>query len=235
MKSLLIPPLLWGLAGGFSHCIGMCGIFVLACTNLADTSDGNRHSNTIGQVLFQAGRLVALVLLGAAAGALGTLTGFREHIPGMQGYLAVSAGAVLAIFSLGQFGLVPALRIPEPNLMTMFGGQFRRIYTRLLCNRTALKPLALGFVVGLLPCGLTYYVLIYVLGCLGPIGGAAAMAMFTLGTSVGLMTFGLAVGSAKVLVRSDRLRATIARSSGAIMLAMAGILIIRGWTILHAL
>ena len=103
----------------------MCGIFVLACSNLSDTSDGKRHSNIAAHFLFQAGRLIALTLLGAITGAIGSLGGFRAHIPGAEGIVAIGAGFVLAIFSLGQIGIAPSLRIPEPNVMQMFGGRIR--------------------------------------------------------------------------------------------------------------
>jgi sulfite exporter TauE/SafE len=62
----------WGLAGGFSHCIGMCGVFVVAYSGSPEP--GKTHIPPIRHVLFHMGRLITLGLLGAIAGVLGGVT-----------------------------------------------------------------------------------------------------------------------------------------------------------------
>jgi len=214
----------------------MCGIFVLSCSNLDDTSASKKHSNVVAQLLFHCGRLVVLTLLGAVAATIGSLVGFHNRVAGLQGSIAIVGGIIMALFSLGQTGFVPSLRIPEPNVMEMGGGKFRRLYAKVFANRSALKPLILGMLIGLLPCGLTYYALIPVwLGSMTVAQGIESMAVFGVSTAVGLMTFGLAAGMAGTRLRNPGFRMAVSRMSGVVMIVMAGILVYRGIVLMHGL
>lgn len=235
MTPLLFAPLIWGVTGGFSHCVGMCGIFVVACSSLNGSANRPRPAWR-GHLLFHAGRAAALAALGAIAGALGSLVSFTSHVMAAQGYISIAGGTMLALFSLGQIGLVPALRIPEPNVMEMGGGRVRKLYARAIASRAALAPLLLGVLVGLLPCGLTYWAVLYVLTSLHAASlGAAAMIVFAAGTSLGLLTLAAGVALAPALMRRPILRDWLGRTSGLVMILTAGMLIYRGWLNLHSI
>ncbi|HEX5322420.1 MAG TPA: sulfite exporter TauE/SafE family protein, partial [Capsulimonadaceae bacterium] len=153
--SLYLLPFLWGLAGGFSHCIGMCGIFVLSCSAGPPGPDGKprpaphmleRH------LAFHVGRLATLGALGALAGAIGSLAGFARHFARTQGIVSIAAGIVMALLALGYVGLIPKLKIPEIDVMGAGGGWGRRLFVRALQSRSFARPLLLGALVGFLPC-----------------------------------------------------------------------------------
>jgi sulfite exporter TauE/SafE len=213
----------WGLAGGFSHCIGMCGVFVAAYTGPTDvsarpsskgptspqvqaggaaTTTAPPHARAIGSglrtsalaaggrhMLFHAGRLTSLVTLGMIAGALGSI---GHQWAAAQGVVSIAAGVLMVGLALGFAGIMPWLRIPEPDVLGAGGGVLRRLFARALRSDSASRPLLIGLFVGLLPCGLTYQALIPA-ALSGSIARAALiMALFCAGTIPGLLTFGVA-------------------------------------------
>lgn len=176
----------WGLAGGFSHCIGMCGVFVVSYAGMPDKGAA-RAVNTERHALFHGGRLLSLAALGTLAGTVGNITrGWAQA----QGALSVAAGVLLLGLALGFANIVPRFKLREPDVLGAGGGILRRAFVRVLRSRTRLKPLLTGVFVGLLPCMLTYQALIATL-TLGAKNGALLMLLFGLGTIPGLLTLGL--------------------------------------------
>ena len=229
--SLYLLPLLWGIAGGFSHCIGMCGIFVLSCSGGAMGSDGKpkpaphlleRH------LAFHVGRLATLCALGAVAGAIGSLAGFATHFARTQAIVSIVAGVLMALLSLGLIGLIPKFKIPEVDVMGAGGGWGRRVFVRALQSRSVFRPLVLGALVGFLPCMLTYTVLIPAAATLSAYKGLLVMLFFGLGTVPGLLTLGLVSNLVAGVFKSNRFRIGVTRAAALVMLVMAGVFIWRG-------
>ena len=235
--SFLTLPFLSGLTGGFSHCIGMCGIFVLstAAVSTGKSNAADYLSALWRQSLFHGGRLISLILLGAIAGSLGSLAGFRGHVPSIQACLSMVAGAVLGVLALGQLGVAPALRLPEPDILGSGHGRGRKLYSDVLRGRAWFRPFLLGLLIGLLPCGLTYYIVIYAIGLGSITRGMLSMAAFCVGTIPGLLTLGMLAEAAPSFIRSPELRAGMSRLSGIILLVMAVLLVQRGWGTLRGL
>lgn len=184
---IFLSALTGGLVGGFAHCIGMCGVFVLSYAGLPDKGEPRRALHAGRHILFHTGRLFSLGLLGAIAGIVG---GISHHWATVQSALSLVAGVTMFALALGVAGVLPRLRIPEPDVMGAGGGRVRRAFLRALRSRHALRPLLIGLFVGLLPCGLTYTVLIGALA-LRPLSGALLMLAFGLGTVPGLLTLGV--------------------------------------------
>ncbi|MBV9850754.1 MAG: sulfite exporter TauE/SafE family protein [Armatimonadetes bacterium] len=180
--------LAWGLAGGFSHCIGMCGVFVVSYAGMPGRGAPRRFVHLERHILFHGGRLLSLAALGLVGGALGDLT---RRWASAQGLLSVAAGVTLLGLALGFAGILPRFKIPEPDVLGTGGGRGRRLFLRVLQSRHALRPLLIGLFVGLLPCGLTYQALIPAALTRSPWAGAATMLCFGLGTVPGLLTLGL--------------------------------------------
>jgi hypothetical protein len=215
MSSAAYIPLLafsWGLAGGFSHCIGMCGVFVAAYTapttkpKSASPISGDRSAsgNTTAiadtppkrtkatepqrHFLFHFGRLFTLTLLGAIAGALGDI----GHVWAQaQGVISLIAGVAMVGLALGFAGILPWFRIPEPDVLGAGGGALRRLFLRTLQSQNVLRPLMIGAFVGLLPCGLTYQALIPAATSGSILRAMSIMALFCTGTIPGLLTLGI--------------------------------------------
>ena len=114
----------WGLAGGFSHCIGMCGIFVVSYAGMPAKGDARRFVHPERHLLFHGGRLLSLAALGVIGGALGDLS---HRWAAVQGAVGVAIGLLMVGLALGMAGILPWLRIPEPDVLGAGGGRGRRL------------------------------------------------------------------------------------------------------------
>jgi uncharacterized protein len=218
----LVPGLLLaGLAGSAMHCAPMCGPFVLGQVSdrlaripMARLCEGSRLRAAL-LLPYHAGRLTTYAVLGAIAGALGALPA-RGPVAGV--FLLVAAlmfllhgGGRLAV-PLRRF--VPRLDRAPPALVRMIGNAGRRI------DRTHWSGgLALGLVLGLLPCGFLYAALAVAAASGGGGFGALAMLAFGAGTVPSLVAVGLA---------GRGLHRIVARVAPALMLFNAALLSVMG-------
>jgi hypothetical protein len=217
--------LTWGLAGGFSHCIGMCGIFVVSYAGLPDKNDPARFRQPERHLMFHAGRLISLTTLGLLGGAIGAL---GHHWATLQSIVSIAAGGLMLALALGLVGLWPRFKLPEPDIMSAGGGRLRRLFLRALRSQSALKPLVIGVFVGLLPCGLTYNALLGTFA-LRPLSGALLMVAFGIGTVPGLLALGL-FGNRLFggLLTSLRFRSRMTQVAAALMAVLAIAFVWRG-------
>ena len=225
-SAYLLGLLLLGLASGFSHCIGMCGIFVVSYAGMPDQGE-RRLLHPARHLLFHGGRLAALAALGLAGGTIGAL---GHRWASAQGAVSLAVGVVMFGLALGLAGLVPRFRLPEPDVLGAGGGRGRRAYLRVLQSRSALKPLGVGIFVGLLPCGLTYNALMATF-TQRPLSGALLMLCFGLGTVPGLLALAL-FGNVLFggLLMKMPFRIAMTRVSALLMAALGVAFLWRGWT-----
>lgn len=173
-----------GLLGGFGHCVGMCSPFVLFVSRRYVAPDAGRGAALTAQAWYTLGRIVTYAALGAVAGALGGIVAFAGAMLGLQRAAALLAGTVLVISSLAALSqMLPGLHVG--------GSWFARIASRLR-NRVPGHPFAVGLFLGLLPCGLLYSAVIAAVARGGALQGAAALALFGLGTAPALLGVSLA-------------------------------------------
>jgi sulfite exporter TauE/SafE len=187
LQSLYLAAMLLGLASGFAHCIGMCGIFVIAYTGIPDQNAPSHGWHPERHLMFHTGRLCSLFALGLLGGTIGIL-GHRWAT--LQNVMSLTVGAIMFGLALGLAGVLPRFKIPEPDVMGAGGGKMRRLFLRALQSRSMLRPLLIGLFVGLLPCGLTYTTLMTTFA-LSPLSGGLLMFIFGLGTVPGLLTLGV--------------------------------------------
>jgi hypothetical protein len=154
-----------GLLGGFGHCVGMCSPFVLFVSRRYVSTGGGRAAVLGAQGWYTAGRILTYAVLGAAAGALGGIVGL--------------AGGLLIVWAF------VALSDLVPGLHT--GGRLFAPIAGALKGHVPGHPFAMGLLLGLLPCGLLYSALIAAAARGGPFEGAAALALFGLGTAPALL------------------------------------------------
>jgi hypothetical protein len=195
-----------GLLGGFGHCVGMCSPFVLFVSRRYAPPDGGRSAAFAAQGWYTAGRVVTYAALGAAAGALGGVVELAGGLLGLQRAASLVAGGVLVVWA------IVALSDLVPRLGT--GGNLFARVAGALKGRVPGRPFATGLFLGLLPCGLLYSALIAAAARGGPTEGAAALALFGLGTAPALL--GVSVAD-ELLARN---RALVNRLSQAFLLAM---------------
>ena len=173
-----------GLLGGFGHCVGMCSPFVLFVSRRYAPPGGGRFATLVAQGWYTAGRVVTYAALGAAAGVLGGVVELAGAILGLQRAASVVAGGVLVVWALVALSdLVPRLGSG--------GGVFARV-SGLLKGRVPGHPFATGLFLGLLPCGLLYSALIAAVARGGALEGAAALALFGIGTAPALLGVSMA-------------------------------------------
>lgn len=175
---------LGGLLGS-SHCVGMCGAFVLA---LGGRSPGRRLQAVQRQVVYALGRVFTYATAGAAAGFVGQRLALSlQTLLNIQGVLSVGAGILLVLQGLAATGLI---RWGEKVLAP--GGCPGAGFFAAWLGATRLHSVFLGGVVnGLLPCGLVYAYLTLAASSGDMFRGGAVMALFGFGTIPVLVLVGV--------------------------------------------
>nr|WP_294858598.1 sulfite exporter TauE/SafE family protein [uncultured Fluviicola sp.] len=172
----LVNSFILGLAGSF-HCIGMCGPIALALPL-------NRKSSAsilIGILTANTGRIITYTLLGLLIGSIG----FSLHLFRLFQVLSILFGVAL-IFIAWRKQVLKRFEFRVPGFQNWVSGKM----TLLLKQNGPLKLFGIGFLNGLLPCGMIFLALANALLAENPIGSAAAMAAFGLGTLPALLAVG---------------------------------------------
>ncbi len=186
LATLLGSLFLAGLAGGATHCAGMCGPFVLAQAGArASESAGGPMLQRLGGAAllpYHFGRMLGYASLGGLAGGA---AGLLSQASGLRFLLAIplllAAVLMFAQASHRLAGWLPVL----PHLALPAGLQ-RRLGA-LLQTPTGWRGVALGLLLSALPCGLLYAALAAAAASGSVLAGAMAMVAFVLGTMPALM------------------------------------------------
>lgn len=208
LTSVVLAMLLAGLAGGVTHCAGMCAPFVLAQAGaMAGRVGPGFVSRLAGAALvpYHLGRIVGYGLLGAVAGAsagvVSQVTGLRQVLAA----LLLLAALLMARQAIGR--LIPeryraSLRRRGPQLGVSPGypAFLLRPIGSLMANPGGWNGFGLGLMLSALPCGLLYAALAAAAATGSALAGALAMLAFSLGTIPALV--GVAVLGRLFLRRS---------------------------------
>lgn len=166
--------LLMGVLGG-PHCLAMCGA---ACAGLGHLAGEQRGRAVLA---FQIGRLGGYALMGMLAAAsvqsLGWLTTQSAAIRPLWTLLHLAALCL---------GLMLLIQGRQP---VWLDGSARRLWSRVRAAHSRWGRIAPGLVGGLwalMPCGLLYSALMVAALTGQPVQGAVTMAVFALGSSLGL-------------------------------------------------
>jgi hypothetical protein len=191
------------------HCAGMCG-------PLAGFACSRADSGPAANARYQAGRLAAYGVLGGVAGAASsaiTSALSNEWAFAVASWLLAAALLVAAhrLWADRPASGLPSLR-PRSRLSRITGAISRNLPR---------EPAAYGVITAFLPCGALYAALLVAAGASSPLGGALAMIVFGLVSSVGLIAFGWFAN------RSSRARGAmwkrvlaVALFAGAVLLAV---------------
>jgi sulfite exporter TauE/SafE len=179
--ALLLAAWLTGLAGSGGHCLGMCGGIVGAL--------GVRQRPGLAGfgilVSAHVGRVFSYSVAGAFAGLVGATA--ITTLFGANGIVVLRVAAAVLVVAIGlQLLLGRALLAPLERLGARFWRRLAPLLHPLLPPRDPLRALAVGALWGWLPCGLVYAELSVATTAGGAASGALVMALFGLGTSVGL-------------------------------------------------
>ncbi len=177
---------------GSGHCIGMCGPLLAA---IGMGGRGSRQPGLGCHLLYHLGRITTYGLLGTAAGWLGSALVCIDTLAAASRWLLLLSDLLVIAIGLRSAGLLPG-RIPFParidciaasRLIGLFLGRIRHLDPRL-------AALPLGALMGLLPCGLLYTVLLTAAQSGTVTAGGAILLAFGLGTTPALLLFGAAAG-----------------------------------------
>lgn len=179
--------LLLGLASSL-HCAGMCGA-IGASLAMGFSPAGTVRDRVSALAAAQAGKLVAYVLAGVIAGALGAgVYGLLDREAAFR--VAQIAGAAALIWT----GLSLLHLAPSPALLDRLFAPLRRVAWR--ARRTGPTGAGLaGLAWGLMPCGMVYAAILYAMLSGGAVRGGLVMAGFGLGVMPSVTAAALGVSS----------------------------------------
>lgn len=171
------------ILSSFSHCIGMCGGFAtLGALYLRDQIGYKRVLAVLG---YHAMRILAYIAIGMVAGAFG---GIFMVSAGQKAALFFVVGIALVIIGVCLWTRGRALKFIENEKISRL---ITTLASRLSRKKTLLNFMLLGFLNGLLPCGMVYYFAAQSIAASSAAKGALVMAVFGLSTLPALAFFGL--------------------------------------------
>lgn len=185
-----------GLAASL-HCIGMCGPLLLSFTEVFSRTpltingqpvthgDGPSHRRSLAGdfTCYHFGRIWTYAMLGFAAGWLGQ--GVRDSgvYLGLQFPLAIAVSATVIVSGVFLLGVFPIRKVDAWLAGCGAGGMTGKTWiVKLTDQRGWVARMLLGAVMGLLPCGMVYAVLLVVAAMPTPLHSATGMVIFGLGT-----------------------------------------------------
>lgn len=199
---------------GSAHCIGMCGGFVLAISQM----HGRAASLQVHQALYYLGKTATYAVLGAVAGGLGAA--FGSVVTGLQDVLSIALGVLLVGIGLGIVGVLRRFggsgRLARLNVVASALSFFLR-------KRSHAGTFGLGLVNGLLPCGLVYGLLVKAAATGTVLGGALTMAVFGAATIPALYLLALTG-----FLMQPVWRARLNLVSGVLVILLGLVTIVRG-------
>ena len=158
---------------GSLHCVGMCGPLALSYGQIGP---GSWNQQILKALEYNLGRVLMYSFLGLILGSFG------EMIlgSGIQNYITIGAGLLLILLFLSSLSLEQFFW-KSSNFRNIYAHLQGKIYS-LLDGRKKTRPLMVGLVNGILPCGLVYIALAGAFSQPSAVASAGFMALFGLGT-----------------------------------------------------
>lgn len=189
------------------HCVAMCGgINLSQCApyQRANSSQASRIASLRPSLQYNAGRVISYTIVGGIVGALGSVISLSGA---GKGVVAIVAGVFMVIMGLNMLNIFPWLRKFNPRMPKIFAAKINE-------QKKSNRPLYVGLLNGLMPCGPLQAMQIYALSTGDPVKGALSMMLFSLGT-VPLM-FGL--GALSTILTKKFTHRMMTVSAGLVML-----------------
>jgi sulfite exporter TauE/SafE len=219
MNAGYVLALTTGFIGGFGHCIGMCGPLVASSALHASASGRvSTPGSVLPQLLYNSGRVTTYGAVGAVMGFAGSFVNVATRLAGIQNGVMIAAGIIMAIMGLSILGIAGGTAWLERHNALVLGAA-KKIFPR----RTVWKYYPLGLVLGLLPCGLSYTAFVAAAGAGSAAAGLWTMLFFGIGTVPALAMFGILVS-----YFGSRMRSTVQKAGGAVVLIMGLYYVLKG-------
>lgn len=170
-QAAIISAFTIGVLGSF-HCIGMCGAIAFSLPLKED----NSWSRLLGGMLYNIGRITTYGILGAVFGILGQ----NLSLAGFQQGLSIALGILLLV---ALFFPKFLQKIKDNNSrFAQFQLWVRNQMGRLFKSGAVSALFGIGFLNGLLPCGLVYVAIAGAIATGNGLWGMFYMILFGLGT-----------------------------------------------------
>jgi hypothetical protein len=212
LKEMILPGIILGFMGSL-HCLGMCG--PIAFMLPVDRKNHLRGSLQVGA--YHLGRVMAYTVIGLLFGILGKglgVFGIQQKLSVIIGLLMILSVLLPLKNSYGQRALKPVYRL------------ISRIKSRLGKELGRQGPdtfLTIGFLNGLLPCGLVYMAVLGSFAMGNPLESSLFMTAFGLGT-IPLMSSAVYFGN----FAKASLRQRMKRMIPAVVIFIGILFILRG-------
>jgi sulfite exporter TauE/SafE len=217
--SLYFEIFLIGLLGSM-HCIGMCGGFVA----MYSLKRPDHEASLPAHLLYSLGRVTTYTLLGGVLGALGSVASYLGRHRGIPGAVLLAAGGFMVLMGLNLAGLLGRSGFFQ-DIGATEGTLFRKAIRRVLGLESIWSTFLLGLVLGFLPCGLLYPILISAAASGGFLSGVKIMLAFGLGTMPAMLSFGYLVSRIR-----PHLRLFLYRIAAALIVLLGLWTFLRGMT-----
>mgnify|MGYP006191124701 FL=1 len=168
---MLFSALFFGLISSL-HCIGMCGPIAM----MLPVDHKNPTKKALQILTYHFGRLTAYGFLGLAFGLLGK----GLFIAGFQQNISIAVGVLMIIIAIVPEKVFARYNFSKPiykvisSIKSSLGYQFKR--------KTFDALFSIGFLNGLLPCGLVYAALFGAIAMQNEVLGVAYMLLYGIGT-----------------------------------------------------
>lgn len=169
-----------GFSVGFGHCLGMCHPFVLYISGRFVGDKKGYRPLFLPHIKYNLGRITTYAFLGAVSGFAGNVLQAVGTLAGVQKAAAIFAGVFLIVYGLFAFA--------GYNFMNKLETRFGRLNIAEKIKRLQPKtPYITGLVLGFLPCGPLYGIIIASASTASPAHGAISMLLYGVGTMAALM------------------------------------------------
>lgn len=190
---------------GSMHCVGMCGPMALWASGLSQT-DIKKSCLFTRIIAYHLGRLITYMLAGAIAGTLASIATVGGQLFGWQETAAKATGLLMIILGITRFmdlwqwgDLGPnkgsngfpylLLRKRLHRFSNAITTRLASLRPRILVLPVAIRPLAIGVISTLLPCGWLYLFVLVAASTSTPTDASIVMGAFWLGTLPALSIF----------------------------------------------
>lgn len=165
---------------GSAHCIGMCGPLVMALP----FSQQKGVSKFLSISLYHIGKLMSYASLGLLVGIFGK----QLFLIDSQQALSIVIGILMLVYVLWKF-FIP-IRFQSP-LQGFFQAPILRVLSKVFASKQLGSFILVGFLNGLLPCGMVYLALGSAFATASIVHGSLFMVFFGLGTIPALLMLSL--------------------------------------------
>ncbi|MEK7801257.1 MAG: sulfite exporter TauE/SafE family protein [Pseudomonadota bacterium] len=184
-QGLFFSLFLAGLVGGFTHCVTMCGPFVLAQTEHKGCFQYKKLKD-YALLPYHLGRMTTYVMIAVLFNTLFNIAFLSMPIKSfIEAPILFLTGVIFLVSAFPRFAsLVPwvaKIRLPLPSHF------FESSIRPLLSAPTAPRQYLLGLALGLMPCGLVFAALMAASMASTPLYAGLAMSGFALGTMPALL------------------------------------------------